>query len=237
MSRPSSLLAPLFTVLAAGPVLMWATASSSSATLLESDAGAALRRLELTPTTFAAVGASTAETTEAVDDMSSWLDSNVGEIAAADAAVASTKQAWSAMRAKIRSGQASQQEIDSLASLESAKNAAESARSGLFSSAVAATLADLSEDQRALAANVRENCHWRLPTHFLVTDRSEADWVALRDALDQQRIAAKYGEETSSAALAVISAALVDEDVAAAKVSLDSSLGSIQTAWNDAVAE
>lgn len=239
MSRPLALFAPILAVLAAGPVIVWATepAKASAATAFESEASMTLRRLELGASTLSAAGATTTETTQVVSDMDDWLGNNEGEIASASATLNSATQAWTAMRSKIQSGQATSEEIESLPSLESAKNAAQSALSSLHDEAFDAAVDGLSEAKQSLAANVRANSAWKFKPYFLVVNRTEANWIALRDALDEQRIATKYGESTSSAALAIISAALADQDVASAKVNYDSNLSSIETAWNSAVAE
>ena len=81
---------------------------------------------------------------------------------------------------------------------------------------------------------IRANAAWGLDTYFLVVDRTEPGWVALRDALDEQRIAAKYDEAVSAESQAVLSAALADQAVAAAKTNLESGLAAVQAAWDSA---
>lgn len=240
MSRPLTLFAPILVVLAAAPLIEWSLDPSPPSVLAafaESDAGMTLRRVQLSAPNLAAVGATGADVTAIVEDMETWVGDNTGEIAAADAALASATQAWAACRAKIQSGQASQAECDGLAALETAKNNAQSTLSTLLDGAFDAAVDSLSSSEQDLAANLRANSSWRLAPYFLVTNRSESSWVDLRNALDEQRIAAKYEEDASSAALAIISAALGDADIAAAKVDYEANLTAVETAWDNAVEE
>src|SRR6185503_5121568 len=97
-------------------------------------------------------------------------------------------------------------------------------------------LATVSEGQRTLLCRIQTNgAAWHVPTQYLVKDRTEAQWVALRDLLAAKQIherdeTAAY-PEASSSALAAIDA---ENEVATAKVNLDAGMVSVQTAWNAA---
>ena len=79
------------------------------------------------------------------------------------------------------------------------------------------------------------NSSWELPTEYLAENRTEAEWVALRDALAVERINANHGEPFPSSVQSYLSTIRAGSKVSTAKVNLDTYLASVQTAWNAAV--
>jgi len=212
--------------LAAAPV---ATIGAPSA-----DLAPTLLRVGLGADALAASGASAADTTQAAADLDAWLADHPGEIAAADAAWATANQAATTVKRKVKSGQATPEEVASLPGLETTRDAAAATRDGLLVGAFDAATASLTAAQTSALSAIQANSSWNLATYFLVVDRTQEDWVALRNALDETRIAAKYGESVSAESLAVISSALGSTAVATAKVDVDTNLAAIETAWNAA---
>ncbi|MBK8172716.1 MAG: hypothetical protein IPK60_20595 [Sandaracinaceae bacterium] len=155
-------------------------------------------------------------------------------ISALDAAATSARIARDAAQRKIRSGAGSQQEIEGFPALEAALNTAESLRASALASLRASATAGLSGAQRANLATIESNRRWKLPIEFLVIERSDAEWLSLRNALSNERISAKYEGEANGTLQAILSAARADERVAAAKTALDTNLTSLQQAWNAA---
>jgi len=193
-----------------------------------------LLRVGLAPEALAASGASAADTTQAAADLDAWLADHSGEIAAADAAWATANQAAETIKRKVKSGQATPEEVAGLPSLETTRDAAAATRDGLLAGAFDAATASLTAAQASALSTIHANSSWNLAVHFLVVDRTQEDWVALRNALDEKRIATKYGESVSAESLAVISAALGSTAVATAKVNVDTNVAAIEAAWNAA---
>jgi hypothetical protein len=81
---------------------------------------------------------------------------------------------------------------------------------------------------------LRTNAAHELPVEFLVKERSEAEWVAIRKALNNERICAKYGDDPDPAKQAALSTWKSDAAVAAAKSACTTGLASVQDAWNAA---
>jgi len=193
-----------------------------------------LLRIGLAPEALAASGASAASTTGAAADLDAWLAEHPGEIAAADESWATANQSAETIKRKVKSGQATPAEVASLPGLDATRDAAAAARDGLLSAAFDAATASLAAAQKSALATIHANATWSLAMHFLVVDRSQEDWVALRNALDEKRIAQKYGESLSPGSLAVISSALGSSAVATAKVDVDTNLAAIEAAWDAA---
>jgi hypothetical protein len=72
---------------------------------------------------------------------------------------------------------------------------------------------------------------------YLVKARSEADWVALRDALDNERVSLKLGEDPDQASQALLATVRADPAIAAAKTNLDTKLGAVTAAWEAAAVQ
>jgi hypothetical protein len=71
----------------------------------------------------------------------------------------------------------------------------------------------------------------------LLVDRSETQWVALRDALANEKIAPRYGEQTAPEHAAVLASARGHADVATAKSRLEANLTATQSAFTAAFVE
>jgi hypothetical protein len=216
-----SLASPAATIVSEDPVV----AEGLATTML---------RIGLTPDALAAAGCSSADVTSAAGYLNTHLLDDESAIPAADAAWASANNAVQDLKRAIKGGEATEEEIGGLAALESTLASASAARDALLDEAFAVAAAALSLDEKADVLTIRGNSSWGLAAHFLVVDRSQEDWVALRDALDEERIAAKYSEAVSAGSQALLSAARGNADVAAAKTNLDINLAAITAAWDSA---
>ncbi len=86
--------------------------------------------------------------------------------------------------------------------------------------------------QRETLTAIRANAHWKLPTEFLVVERTEAEWVELRAALANERIAARNEEAPNEQRQALLGTARANPAVAAAKTALDANLATVKQSWN-----
>src|SRR5262249_37480178 len=100
-----------------------------------------------------------------------------------------------------------------------------------------AATASLSTAQRTALTNIRANKDWDVPTEFLLVNRPEAQWVLLRSALANERIAAAAGQPASADAQAALNTFRSQTQVAAAKAALDANLAATTTAWNQALGQ
>ena len=72
---------------------------------------------------------------------------------------------------------------------------------------------------------------------FLLVDRTETEWVALHDALANEKIAPRYHETTAPQHAAVLGAARSANDVALAKTRLDTNLAAMTSGLHTAIVE
>ena len=72
---------------------------------------------------------------------------------------------------------------------------------------------------------------------FLVVDRSEAEWIQLREGLANERVAAKLGQAPDPIARAALAEFRSHPLVAAARANLDANLAVVTTAWEQAASD
>lgn len=152
-----------------------------------------------------------------------------------DASYAQAKTTVDRLRRLVRSGRGSQEDVSTLAQAKTDLENAESARQAHINAMRAAGMAGTSAGVRAAVETIYANQSWRLPTVYLVKDRAQADWVALRDALATKRISENYGEPFDQAAQDTLAGVDAETEIATAKVNLDTYMAAVQTAWNEAV--
>ena len=194
----------------------------------------ALLRAGLGAEALAAAGLSAQETSAVTSAFSSAMASQPGALAHADDAFAAARAARDSLQRKVRSGLATEQEIADLASAKSAFSSAESARDHLIDGLFEDATAGLANAKVALLATIRSNAEHELPVEFLVKTRSESEWVALRNALSNERITAKYGDAPNAQMQAALTAWRSDATVAAAKSACNANLATIESTWSAA---
>lgn len=195
--------------------------------------GVVLHRTGLTPEAIAAAGLGAAGTVSiggAAQLAHAGLVTSLREL---DHAVGQARNARDAAERKIQSGKASAGEVAAFPGLEQAFASASAARDSAVNGLFASAAAGLSPTQRATLAAIRANAQWKLPTEFLVVDRTEAEWVELRAALANERIAARNGEAPNPQCQALLGAARANPAVAAAKTALNANLASVKQSWDE----
>ena len=166
------------------------------------------------------------------------LNAHPSTLPSADTAYVSARVESDRLRAKIQSGQASQEEIASYQTQVANLATASGQRASALDAVFAAATANLTAPQRTALTQIRANRavdHSKdFPIEFLVASRTEAQWVALRDALSNEKQAIKYPDTLSEAAQSLLATARSDGSVAAARTSLASNLAAVTASWNTA---
>ena len=195
-----------------------------------------LLRVGLSADALAASGVSAQQASALVAALQAQYDP--ATLASRDQAFVEAKQSRDRLARKVRSGLGGEADVTALARAETALTSATSARDGYLGTLRAAALGTVSPTVSAALQRIRANSGWGLPTQYLVKDRTEADWVALRDALATKRISEQDDEEEFAAsAQSRLAAVDAEAEIAAAKVALDTNIAAVQTAWNSAAAD
>jgi hypothetical protein len=154
-----------------------------------------------------------------------------------DLSFAQAKTDTDRLRRSVRSGRGRGEDVATLAQRKAGLENATAARQACIDGLRSAGLASLDAGARLTVETIYENSSWHFPTQYLVKDRPEAGWVALRDALAAKRISENYDEPFAQSAQDRLSAVDAEAQIATAKVNLDTYLAAVQTAWNAAVTE
>lgn len=195
-----------------------------------------LRDGGLTPDAVAAAGVSAQAATALVGAAREHIVQHGTEHTDAMTAWKAAQQQVASLEMVAQSGQATPEQLSSLETARqtgvSTRATLDLARAALFSAATAG----LTEGQRTALANIRDARAQgvELPLAFLVTSRSEAARVGIRDALAESRIKAETGEQVSDASQAVLDAARQDPATASAEAAV-AGPEDILVAWRNAL--
>jgi hypothetical protein len=231
-------LALLLILVPIGVRLVWLNLNGPSlAVTAGADLEVQLLRAGLDSSALAAAGLSAQEASALVDAFASAVADAPTALSDADAQYASARKSCDALSRKVASGLASQEEVTALAQAKTALEAAKTARvqvlDGWFNDATVTLSAPKANTLALLRAN-----HGRVPAiELLVKERSDAEWHAIHKALNNERIAAKIGDEPNQAQQAALAAWRADSVCATAKTNLDSNSAAVKSAWLAAVIE
>jgi hypothetical protein len=153
----------------------------------------ALARCGLSPSVLTAAGVNAAGATTLVANVRQYLTDHPDDLRDADSSVFAAQASCDQLMRKVQQGQASLQERAGYEAALGALDSARAGRDGVLAAVQTAALANFSSAQQGVLAAIRANSRWKLPVQYLTTTRTDAQWVALRDALANDRQAAAAG--------------------------------------------
>lgn len=219
----------LFAVLRAG-------ARTAEETITSTDLAVMMQRAGLEPDALTAAGVDDQDVDDVVADVLEHLGTHLGTIQQAHSNLAAARTDCNRLERLVRSGQASEQEITACAAAQSALSSAESAYESAIDALFEAGIDSLSAGEQTLLTQIRANGEWELPVAYRTVSRTESQWVALRDALDDERIADDTGAEQDENAAALLQTVRADSTVSTALSAIDVSLDSVTSAYESAIA-
>ncbi len=153
----------------------------------------------------------------------------------ADGAMADARRQTTSLKRVIQSGRATEQQINAYPVAKVALAQIRTERHALLGGIFEAATDDLGENHRAALSAIRANRNWKLPVEFLVVERTQAQWVHLRDCLANERIAAALDdEEPDDQVQATLAELRAQPQVAIAKANCDAGLDVITDTWEQA---
>lgn len=235
LAKGSTTLFSLVTLVLAS-IIVWRVLPQQPPAIDPTDLRAALIRAGLGADALAAVGCSAQQASTVVADAKAEIVAHPTRLSEDDTSCASARVTADALGKKIQAGLASQEEIGSYAAATSALESEQNERQAAVDAIFTAGCASLSQGQVALLTKIQGNRARHLEVELLTVDRTTEEWVALRDALDNERVNAQSGEETSPAASTILTTARENQTVADAKASCVANLATLTTAWINATA-
>lgn len=195
------------------------------------DALVPLIRCGLDAQSLAAAGISAGQATSIAQNAKAALLADPKHLSDADVAYAAARSVADVLQRKIQSGRATQEEIASYAPIAAIAETKKSERDAAIEALFGIATQGLAPEAVAKLQTIRANrAAWSAPVEFLVVNRTEKDWVKLRDALANERISAKFDEPADQALAAQLATWRADAAVAAAKAGLNSNLSLVDAA-------
>ena len=189
----------------------------------------------LTPECLCAAGLSTSDVTSAITDAVGVIETNAAGLVTAETALLNTERELDELTRLIRSGTASTEQKATLTTVTAAAQAAESDWQDLLDGIHDAVCADVTTDEADRIATILGNDRWSLPIEYKRANRTEAEWVALRNALAAERIAAADGEDLDSPFETLLLNARAEAGTAQAMSWMGSNLEAVKAAYDDAL--
>ena len=194
-----------------------------------------LIRAGLSPEALAAAGVSSESVSTIVGDALTAMGQNPSALATLDTSFADARHESDARRRKIQWGHGGSEDVTIYQSSTAAMNSAATQRETLLSDVQATATSGLTQTQKTALTNLRANAHWNLAKEFMVVNHTEAEWVALRDALANERIAARLGDEPDAGCQALLATYRANSAVITATTGLGTqNLAAVRSAWNTA---
>jgi hypothetical protein len=229
--------AVLLAVPFAWPRYWWWTPTAAQAPSIPADFKTTLIRSGLDSAALAAAGVSANSVSSVLQAVATSINNDPARLSNADTSYATARRDVDRLRALIESGKASQEDLSAYQTASSSFATATAARQAALDAYFTAGAGVLSEGQRATLTAIRANRAYELPIEFLVVNRSQQEWVDLRDALANERIEPEVGEEPDAGDQAALATWRAVNAVASAKSSTLANLASVTTSWNTASAE
>lgn len=196
----------------------------------------AIDRVGITPESLTAAGVQPAEAAQVVTHARAHLDAGrFSALTSSDADWQAARREVDRLEKLVRAGQASQEDLSDLAQARADIGSATAARNALLESLRRAATADLPPEQAQSLLRIEANAAPGIEVAYRVNDRTEADWVTLREAASNLRVAQKLGEEPDYTASQLITRTDAEPEVAAARSYLDTRLPQVRSAFDQAL--
>ena len=193
-----------------------------------------IRRSGVSPEAIAAAGVSAQNTASVVTAGANYIVPNFSAIQDAQLEHANAKTAHAALAKLVQSGLASPAQLIQLDEARTRLTNASNAEQAWLAAIYDECVAGLTSQRSGTLTTLKAGRDWSAPIQYKAAVRSQADWVELRRALANVRIANKLGESPDPAATQTIARADANAAVSAARSGLNN-LPLIQIQWDNAL--
>ncbi|MBX3377512.1 MAG: hypothetical protein KF678_10980 [Phycisphaeraceae bacterium] len=199
---------------------------------------AALGQLGLTPKVMAAANLSAEQTGAFAAAAAAYVREHIAAYRIARDAVYTAHNQANLLRRQIRGSNTTAQTLTDYAASLAAVETARSQQHGVLNSALAAAAEEISPAALTLLNTIRANkLKWTaMPERFLGDSRSPAEWVALRDAVANERISGELDVDPDPACQQLLTVARGTLNSIAAQSNM-ANLAEIQAAWTAAMGQ
>lgn len=202
-----------------------------------SDLSRALISAGITPKSLAAAGVTPERVATVIADAREYLAGPGSGLMATLNNARDTRVSTQRLERRVASGVASSEERTAYSTAAANRESARTGRETALNAFFQAACARLPQSNATTLRNIHSNRKWELPMQYLAVEpgaRTEAQLVALRDALAHVRICTSAGETPNGDLQGIVTAASANSAVSAAASGLQNR-NAITTAWNTAI--
>ena len=193
-----------------------------------------IRSAGVNPESLAAAGVSANTIAAIISGASGYIVPNFNAIKANHDTLGRERKTRDTLQRLVSASRATSQQRTDLATAITNVAAAQATRNAYLAAIRQEIDTNLTPAQIIALNTIIKNTKWTHPIQYKAANRSEQDWIDLRDCLANIRIANKQGQQPDPAATTFVAAADANAAVSAANSSLNN-LPFIQTQWNNAL--
>lgn len=187
-----------------------------------------LSEVSVTPTTLAAMGASENQVSSIVSAARALCENEGGAFGQAHVAYEQAMARLNTLEQKGSRGALDDLGLSQLAASREEVAALRGERAQLVSQVETLVNSTLNDQQQAVWANIRAAKDVEVPIAHKVVARSEAEWIATRNRIAEDRTQAANGSHTHQPAE-------VHPEVQVVQAAIEQNLGAVQLAWRTAI--
>lgn len=201
------------------------------------EVAATLGRLGLTPNTLAAAGLTSEQVSVFTAAAAGHVRDNITNYRVAKESEAQAKNQADRLERRIRSGRGTAEDVTALAAARASASTARSQQQAVLDAALAEGAQEVTGPVMAKVNVFRiHKLAWDVPERYLGDERSESQWIELRDALANETIALRHNQEPDPTAQQVLQAARATVNSVAAVSNLQN-LAELTAAWRTAMGQ
>lgn len=238
----------LLTALVVAACVAFGISSATSETPHDADAPALtmdssvevmLLRIGIDQEVLAAAGLNGAAVQSALAAEEADLEAAVVTLASHDAAVADARRETDALRRKVKSGLATDEEVSQLATAKATLETATAAREAFLDGVCVGLCGEVSDGATTTINTVLSTPDWvkKLPVEYRNAERTDAEWLAIRDALASKKTHEQMGFEVPEEATSYLATLSADGNVSTTKTTCETNIASVQSTWNAVFSE
>jgi len=238
LTKPGTVLSIVLGAIALGALVAASAMMLPRITLTEPTSdqlAVALYQAGLDPEALTAAGVQEGQIATLVAEADEVLTAQLATLILSQADLATATNQVAQLKRAIRAGIADENAVANLATAQSNANTARSSIDAIHDALFDAATEHLDPAVVTRLETIAANRRWDLPIQYTVNNRTEAQWVALRNALANIRICDEYGEDPHGACVSLVNGENADESIAQATSNLGNNLANVTTAFDSAI--
>lgn len=206
---------------------------------MDSEIEVLMLRLGMTQEVLAGAGLNGASLQSALAAQQLDLETAVDTLSTHDAAVAEARVTMDALRRKVKSGLATDEEVTALAAAKASFESSTAARETFLQGVCAGFCEQVSSDAASTLETVLASPAWvkKLPVEYRNAERTDEEWLAIRDALASKKTHEQMGFEVPEETTTFLASLNADSTVSSTKTTCEANIAGVQSTWDAVFSE